>query len=255
MLIPILLSSTCKSDSEKVEEVRFEIKTFHQSLGECDTPDGLCALIDLVYPFAVGGNESVRNAINQRIICDLVDSFTFEKCEGEMSEKQMELLANNFLEEWRWEAEQKNEAFPFGWEVSVTGEVGLQTPKIVVLSLSAYSYTGGAHPNSYVLSHNFDLRDGGEIHWNDIATDTTALKKLAENYFKEARELPLEADLIEEGYFWGESFALPQNFEIQEDGIYFWYNAYEAAPYALGPTAFLVSYQELGDLVRRDKIF
>jgi Protein of unknown function (DUF3298) len=48
---------------------------------------------------------------------------------------------------------------------------------------------------------------------------------------------------------------LPKNFELQEEGIYFWYNPFEAAAYALGPTDFTISYSELGKLVKKEVLF
>jgi Protein of unknown function (DUF3298) len=102
---------------------------------------------------------------------------------------------------------------------------------------------------------NFNLKTGKSLIWKDFITDQKALEILAEKEFKKARELPLNANLMEEGFFWEGAFTLPKNFELQEEGIYFWYNPFEAAAYALGPTDFTISYSELGKLVKKEVLF
>lgn len=259
LIIPALFSSTCKTgkrgQSNDGLKVRFEIKTFQKTEGDCKTPNGSCAQIDIVFPWVIEGEAAVKKAINERILRDLIENFTFEDYKGELTERSMEQMADTFLLEWKKSVESESELSPAGWEISITGETGLQTSKMAAVTLGVYSYAGGAHPNTYVSLHNFDLGNGKRLSWQDIVTDTSALKILSEKHFKKARELPPNVNLSGEGYFWGEPFSLPQNFEIQEEGIYFWYNPYEAASYAQGPTDFLITYKELGSLVRKERIF
>ncbi len=261
ILLPFLYASSCKSgkhrlESEKGKKVRFEIKTLQKKLGDCDTPEGACTQIDLVYPLVKDGVPMVKKAINDTIFKVLIQNFNFETYEGELSQQQLERSADGFLLDWQAEKSLETEpnSFP-GWEVSITGEVGLHTAKVAVISLGTYSYAGGAHPNSYMTIYNFNLSNGQTLSWQDVVTDLDAVKEMAEAAFKSARDLPAKADLIEEGYFWGESFQLPQNFELQEEGIYFWYNPYEAASYSQGPTDFMLTYKELGGFVRKEVIF
>lgn len=261
LLVPFLHVSSCRSgkhrlESEMGKKVRFEIKTLQKKSGKCEAPGGSCTQIDLIYPLVIEGKDKVKKAINDTITKVLIQNFNFEAYTGELSQPQLERMADSFLLEWQAEKSNAPERDDFpGWEVTVTGEVGLHTPKVAVISLGTYSYAGGAHPNSYVSIYNFDLQTGKTLDWEDLVTDLEKLKKKAEKAFKSARDLPPDADLIEEGYFWGEAFALPQNFELKEEGIYFWYNPYEAASYSQGPTDFLLTYQELGVLVRKEVIF
>ncbi len=261
-IIPFLLLSSCgkmrkhKLQSDEGLKVRFEIKNFQEKLGDCDKANGDCAQVDMVYPIVVEGAPAVLQAINDSIYAFLIQSLVFEGFEGEYSEKSLNVAAISFLNEWQNanNAEPDNNANT-GWEVSVTAEVGLHTPKIVTITLGAYSYAGGAHPNSFVKVLNFDLNTGKVLTWQDFISDMPALHEIAEKAFKKARELPGNTDLTEEGYFWGEKFALPANFELQQDGIYFWYNPFEVAAYSLGPTDFTISYADLGKIVKKDRIF
>lgn len=257
----MLLLTSCNGKKKRLQsdkglKVRFEIRNLQKKLGDCDDQNGDCAQIDLVYPFVTEGVSSVKKAINDSILAFLIQNLVFEEYEGILSEANLKMVADSFLLEWKKaHHDKRDESASSGWEVSVTGEVGLHTPKVASVSLGSYSYAGGAHPNSFVAILNFNLKTGATLDWPDFITDINGLKKLAEKKFKEARELPNKADLNEEGYFWDEPFALPANFELQEEGIYFWYNPYEAAAYAQGPTDFLIPYSELGKLVRKDVIF
>lgn len=242
--------------SEKGKKIRFEMMTLQKKVGDCSSPGDVCSQVDMVYPLAVEGVPLVKKAVNDTLLKTLIQNFVFEEYTGELSQEQLDAKSDQFLLEWQTESGNQEDAAAMpGWEVNVTGEVGLHTPKVAAVSIGTYSYAGGAHPNSYITIFNFDLQNGRVLDWADVVTDIGAVKKLAEKKFKTARELPAKADLQEEGYFWGEPFALPLNFELQEEGIYCWYNPYEAASYSEGPTDFLLTFEELGKLVKKEVIF
>ncbi len=59
-----------------------------------------------------------------------------------------------------------------------------------------------------------------------------------------------QGEVTIDDFFFGEGFQLPENFAIKKEGIFFYYNPYEAAPYALGTTEFIISYKDLKDIVK-----
>ena len=75
------------------------------------------------------------------------------------------------------------------------------------------------------------------------------LRELAEVHFREARELGVDESLSDAGFFWGESFALPENYALTEEGLYFYYNPYEIAAYVVGPTSFTISREQMAGLL------
>lgn len=261
-IIPCLFLFGCKGakkhrlQSEKGLKVRFEIKNFQEKLGDCDKQDGACAQIDMVYPLVVEGVPAIQKSINDSIFGFLIQNLVFEEFRAENSKDNLDKAAKSFLQEWQnAKKENPDDESNASWEVSVTGEVGLHTPKVASITLGSYSYAGGAHPNSYVAVLNFDLKTGKALIWQNFINDTKALEKLAEKEFKKARELPSDANLEEEGFFWGGPFVLPKNFELQQEGIYFWYNPFEVAAYAQGPTDFIISYKDLGKLFKKEVVF
>ena len=57
-------------------------------------------------------------------------------------------------------------------------------------------------------------------------------------------------ELHEEGYLnWTDMYP-SKNFLLSPDGIKFYYNAYEIAPYAAGPTEITIPYESLKDILK-----
>lgn len=259
LILPLIFEAGCHKkrslQSQAGLKVKFEVKSIQKTLGDCGAADSECAQVDMTFPFVKDGVPHLMDAINDSLYKVLIQNLVFETFDGLPNEASLLAVADSFLLEWQRASQAGEGGVAGGWELTVTGEVGLHTPKVAVVSLGTYSYAGGAHPSSYTVFFNFDLKTGRALTWPDLVSDTSALAVIAEKKFKQARELPSDADLILEGFFWEGKFTLPKNFELQEEGIYFWYNPYEAASYAQGPTDFLITYEELGSLFRKNQVF
>ncbi len=123
----------------------------------------------------------------------------------------------------------------------------------VTLDLIEYNYSGGAHPNSSVEFVHYDKKNGKRLSITDFVGDVEELTKIAEVYFRRAREISPDADLTEEG-FWFEDgkFALNDNFYFVEDDLVFYFNNYEITAYAYGPTEFSIPLTEIKQLFIRE---
>ena len=76
------------------------------------------------------------------------------------------------------------------------------------------------------------------------------LRKLGEDQFRLVRDLSQDEDLGEAGFWFDDNkFSLNDNFALTEDGIRFFYNSYEIAPYALGTTDITISYDSIKNLL------
>jgi hypothetical protein len=142
---------------------------------------------------------------------------------------------DSFLVEMQTEEQQ----FIPSWAFEADGQVLYKDSLHICIELPFYTYTGGAHPNSFTRILNFDARTGEEINILELIGDTVEFKLRAENEFRAPRGFDANVDLQEEGFFWGKDFFLPANMGIVEQGIYLVYDPYEAAPYAAGPTSFV----------------
>ena len=69
--------------------------------------------------------------------------------------------------------------------------------------------------------------------------------------FRRARRLGPREDLAKAGFqFPGGAFALTVNAGLTRAGLVLHYNAYEVAPYVMGPTEAVVPWKELRPLLR-----
>lgn len=140
------------------------------------------------------------------------------------------------------------------YTAELTGEVLLQTNKLVSVQMDGYTYTGGAHGYYYTVLNTFDISTAESILLTDLVSDTAALRPLLERAFVDAHQEEIEnvklKDLLLDP---DQPLALPLNYCIVPSGIRFMYNPYEVAPYAVGQTDIVLSWELLGALADRKK--
>lgn len=125
-----------------------------------------------------------------------------------------------------------------------------QTKGLVSISGVYYTYTGGAHPNSILMSWNFDL-DGGAFFDPSLLEEDGKLKEtVTEELTRQAEETALENGLAPEEFFWADygniladwsSYAV----SFDESGMTVAFSPYELACYAAGPQVFHLTYETL----------
>ncbi|QRR04165.1 DUF3298 domain-containing protein [Dyadobacter sandarakinus] len=142
---------------------------------------------------------------------------------------------------------------PGCWMMELTGDTLMTTSKALCYQLFEVSFVGGAHPNSFRSFHVFDRKTGIERPMKDYVTDSAALVKLVEKEFRKVEKLSPEADLDQSGYFLlNHTFVLPLNYIFAREGVRFYYNPYEIAPYARGAIDFTIPYTALEGIIRKD---
>jgi hypothetical protein len=72
------------------------------------------------------------------------------------------------------------------------------------------------------------------------------LREAGEEEFRAERELGPEVSLEEAGFSFPDNrFSLNDNYGFSKEGIVFFFNGYEVAAYAEGPTAIVIPYEKL----------
>ncbi len=136
------------------------------------------------------------------------------------------------------------------YEVSIN--IIYQDEIFTQLSFFDYSFTGGAHGNSYVKYILFDNLTGQIINLDDIFVPNwrDKLTSIAEIEFK----ADLNISSLEE--FWFEDgFKLNDNFLISATELSFTYNPYEIISYAFGMIHFSIPFNKIIFLVKKDSLF
>lgn len=246
--------AACKPDQPKDHgSFVWKEQIFEKASPSCATDSNRCATIKAIYPTAMGGSEAARRKLNEHFEQQLRRSLAIFSVEEDQVPATLDSIAAGFLHEY----ELAQVDYPDGgmpWMVETISKILYDSPKFVTIELDNYSYAGGAHPNFYVSLLNYDATTGEPLKITDLITDTLQLAKLAEARFREVRELGQDENLNEAGFFWGETFILPENIGIKGDSLYLFYNPYEIAPYALGPTDFSLPFDQLKSILRKEKI-
>lgn len=124
-----------------------------------------------------------------------------------------------------------------------------QTDRIISVAGLYYSYTGGAHPNTWQLGWNFDLEEG-IFFGPELLTDGTELQEAVSGEIIRQAQLPLEDGTVPAEWYWEDYKAIIANWtsytvSFDEEGMEVIFSPYELAPYAAGPQTFRLSYEWL----------
>lgn len=145
---------------------------------------------------------------------------------------------------YAWQAEAGVEFEPCYDEFSVTDTAMSDT--MLSISGGGSNYTGGAHPNNYLASWNYDLQNGRFFTLNDLADDPAALRAAVADEILDQ----IEAQGLAEGYFenYEEVIRGAEDFNVFFGGnrtMTVWFSEYDVAPHAAGIPMFDISYDVL----------
>ena len=125
-----------------------------------------------------------------------------------------------------------------------------QTETLVSVSGNYSTYTGAAHPNSILMSWNFDL-DAGEFFEPEILDEGGDFREYVHlALVKQARETAAAAGMTPKDFYWEDyedtlaewsSYAV----SFDETGMTVGFSPYELAAYAAGPQVFHLAYETL----------
>ena len=220
-----------------------------QTLDGCTAGAEDCTYLRLDFPMITDTADGVAvDAIMQA-----VHGFITEPLEPDGAGDSAKELIDEFFASY---AKLRRQVASYGlpWFLERKAFVVNNAPNILCLSFASSSFMGGAHGNATIKFENFNPRTGEPIELADLFVSgyEGKLLPLTEARFREVRAIEEGMTLADAGFSFSEtgSFTLPDNFAVTENGLTFYYNAREIAPYALGPTELTLSYQELDGLMK-----
>jgi hypothetical protein len=229
----------------------FETKTITKSYNNCTPGGDSCTYISIVYNLLTNGAN--KDKINSAIRDSTAKMIFVTEEAG--SAPQLEDGAAEFISEYESFRKDAPDAPDIPWSSDTKAAPVFFNDKILSYSISTSSFTGGAHPNSYLQYYNFELSSGRILKPSDIFKEgfEAKLNEIIERKFREKNKLAAGESLTEGGLF-ENKINFNDNFAVIKDGILFYYNNYEIAPYAAGPTEIMMTYAELGDIIKEDMI-
>lgn len=239
----------CKRKPPEGAQVTFTMEHFEKKYQDCKDPTADCTYVKMDFPTFTGGtNAEALKKLNMQVQ-EWLNNQLFEK-----KSKNLESLTKEFFQAYGDFKKEMPDA-PGGWTVERNVAANQISPRILILDMSEYTFTGGAHPNGFERFLNINPQTGELYSLGDLFVPD-AEKKLTtvgEEIFRKQKDLKPNQSLGEAGYFFqDDKFYLNNNFLINPEDITFLYNAYEIAPYVMGPIELKIPYASIKDLVRKD---
>jgi hypothetical protein len=142
-----------------------------------------------------------------------------------------------------------------GWDRGYTCQVICNQYELESLAFHTGGYWGGAHPYYATFYCIFDLGLGNRLLVSDLLIPgwEGELTRIGERKFREVTRIPDGKSVTEAGFDFPDStFQLNSNFGIDSTGLFFYYNSYEIAGWAAGPSKVTLLWGEILHLIPPD---
>jgi hypothetical protein len=201
-----------------------------------------------------------ENALAQRAINDTLIKWQYgilPRFAGQKPRKiDFEKYGQFFIDSSKTEAsiKEKEEGAFITYGINTSAGVVFNEQNIVSTELYNYMYIGGAHPSEFISYSNFNTQTGKLISLNDMFKGDykKALTKQADKVLRV--RFDIKKRNLKRAGFNMKKIALNDNYYLTPQGIIFFYNEYEIAPYAYGAIPIFISYESIRNYIREDGI-
>ncbi|MEL7117925.1 MAG: DUF4163 domain-containing protein [Bacteroidota bacterium] len=253
LLMLFLIASCNRRSNDKSFNLSFQDVSIYQESAKCQDNPKRCATVEINLPHAFSEDLALSNKVNQQISGSVIKVLNAYGDAG-MPLSNMKEVAENFIAEYT-EYSSYSEFLTMPWELKVNGSILHQGEKTISIQLDNWVYSGGAHPNTMSVILNIDSQTGDLILLTDIIKDIPSFKSFAEQMYWNAKDgkNPKNQPAIQ---LTSKSlFMLPDNYAILEDGILLHYNPHEMSTFADGSFSFLLTFEQLKDILKNDIVF
>ena len=201
--------------------------------------DSLIMSISLEYPVK-GASVEVIDKISHSI---LGTAFDMEEEPGAVEETARQ-YEDNLKDEYFNEYEDVKEAGIRSWEDRVNGYFSGRYGQYVSYMVEYYGFRGGAHGIATMTPVVFDRKTGDLVSEETLFIDgyRNPVSALIQNHLLDA----LEGDEEAFGQIFEPDLVGPNgNFEVTKEGVTWYYQPYDIAPYDLGVISVTVPWKEL----------
>lgn len=217
---------------------KYEKKHIESTYNNCEAGNENCTYITFDYPaFKNSEDSEILQKLDQKIA-----KLMLEGTEADNLEKAAEMFIINYSE-FINDPEIENYNTPW-FDIRIVEWLSLQK-KVLSLKCSISNFYGGAHPNRFVMLRNFNPYTGDSLGIAMIFNpeNLKELTRLGEKYFREDQKLKQGVSYEDAGYWFKDNqFFLTANFAFTSEGLLFYYNEYEIAPYSTGAIYFVIPY-------------
>lgn len=243
----------CKSKETPAKTLApLKSESLRYSKRQCaDEAKGQCAEFKISYSVFSGGDSAVTAALNKSIQ-DYVLSAVGGDAQSPFAQA-LDTAGRHFVDMYLNDLKE-NPDWVVGYSTEIKDTVPLLNSKVVTIQMDGYSFTGGAHPNPFGLLVSYDLSKGAKpLEIIDLVSDTNAVRPALERAYKVLKGLKETDPLSDLVYPEIKQIPMPGNVGVAANGIRFFYNAYEIAPYAVGSSDVLLTWEQLGPLADKNR--
>lgn len=244
-----LLLTACGSLTQETpveSELRYEMTTYKiTSAPDCEDQTN-CAVYEVSYPL-FSGIDTVVSARVQSLI-----DRSFAMGDPDAEDKSLQQVAAGFIASYNEFTSEFADSGQ-GWFYQGQARVNVMLDTLISLSIDEEYYTGGAHGGTGRYFINVDPRSGKEYTSKDFFNPAFdgELHKSGEEIFRRQRQLADTASLQQNYFeFPDNAFRLNENFGWTPEGVVFFFNNYEVAPYAAGPTEVFIPMETVKGWLR-----
>ncbi|MBO4842384.1 MAG: DUF3298 domain-containing protein [Bacteroidales bacterium] len=236
------------------QEIRTETLAVEEEIPFHEGSDNNLSLnLNIDFPTAGFPQEAlaeIRKAVRVNTLGEEYADFTGSVAElGQAWRNKVaeEYVASN--EEMLRENEMSEEDAPFlNWGYDYNGSFGESYKNYVNYFIVQYQYLGGAHGMNVECPLVFDRKTGRIVGWETFAPSLTREQLCAlldQHKYDGLKDVIDENDLDEENIFYVETIEPSRWFSVGEEGLTFYYQPYDLAPYVFGVITIPVPWEEL----------
>jgi hypothetical protein len=241
-IIGLAIGCTAPKEETKSTTFSYEQKTIRtESTGGCASQIFPCANFEVSYPEFNQLSETVKEVLTER----MHQAIAYDDPESDGYSFQD--MADGFVEDF----EHFQNEFPdnhFSWYFKSRYDILINSDTLLSLSATSEYFTGGAHGGRSVYFINIDPMTGKEVDLNTLLKPgfDEVLAIEGEKSFRKVRGLDSQINLAEAGFEFPEGkFTVNTNYGFTADGIVFFFNAYEIAPFSSGTTEIMIPWKIL----------
>lgn len=263
MTLSALFTSCSNKANKQADALEFdktELKKSEHLFGETSNP--ACQLtLSLTYA-SKAATAGQKDSINTYLLSAALGS-TYQSMAPDSA---LQVYAKNYISNYRndlepmlkkdMESEEDMETIKawYSYNREIKTEVASCENNVLSYRIYFEEYTGGAHGIYQTTYLNLDLKNLMPIHLDDLFVDEyhEALTDLLWYQLIADKEVESREELEEMGYGTTGELAPVNNFTMDDEGITFYYNVYDIAPYVVGPTEIKLPYQLMEHLLSRE---
>ncbi len=202
-----------------------------------------CAIINFDYYTLEQGSEKLKETLNKWILDHLTYLLTLNKPDNLSLEQATKVYYKNH-------DSYKGSVIYGAFEATNKIEILSFNHDFITIKMTGNTYQGGAHGTEITKMATFDNSTGEQVTFDITINNKNDFKQLVEKKFREKR-----IDIFKNGFDFDTvfSFKLPENYAFVKEGILIHYNHYEITPYSLGTTSFLLPFNEIKHLLKKEE--